>query len=1394
MKRCTLLLVALLAVLPACDSGDSGKSEKKPTAVTDSDVIETNDDQGSAQTDKEKETDNDEDLDKDPCDPNPCKEENRGECKVEEDKAVCLCDSGFHLEGDKCVSDTKKANCKDKAPENGESEVIETDITWDGEKWSEPGDCEWDCKDGFHSEDDETCIANTKKEDCKKVAPANATDTVEKVDVTWDEAKKEWNAPTDCAWECDNTFHKDANNECVSNTKKEDCKKVAPANATDTVVQVDVAWDETNKEWNEPADCAWSCNDTFHTEDNATCIANSKKVDCKKVAPANATDTVVKVDVTWDGIKWTDPAECAWSCNDTFHTEDAATCVADNKQVDCADKAPTNADADIKKVEITWNKSEKKWNDPAECDWNCKADFHTEDNVTCISNTKQIACADKAPENATAIPGNVDVTWNETEKKWNIPADCAWNCDATFHTEDSATCISDTKQVDCLPNNVPANASATVAKVDVTWDGTKWSDPAVCAWTCDSTFHTEDNATCVSNTKQVACTQDGEIANGVWVDADVEITWDTFSKKWTDPALCAINCDSGFYKKGTECRETLVIFNEIRQLTRTADEKAIELLVVKGPIDLRGWGMRTKKAAYGYGSSGTLVFNDVPELAAVPAGTVIVIRNTTDENFVEDGDYSDGKMEFRKSPSYGTPSKFTTDSTFNIDTDGRIYILFSGDINNDDYAVDGVNCAYTSSTKDYGLEIPLFGKRNVYFSNGSDYNNDDLENWTEYLLTDDGVLGGINPNQVKPNSVPVANPGSYINVNVGDTLQLDGSGSSDLDQDDTLTYNWALTSKPAASTATIENPTTVNPTIEPDVEGDYVISLTVNDGKCDSEIVQVTITARPTGTNRAPIANAGNEVTGKPGDAIALDGSASTDGDNDSLTYSWTVNVKPEGAVVTFSDPATATPTATVDKGGVYELQLVVNDGTEDSAPATVKLTASEECVADSCNGHGTCSIVDFKISCACENAEGDFCETCAEGYTENSEGKCVLAGNTCAMVKETITQSGQYEGSTKIMENSYQGNYSKDIFYKLVLDKKYFVNIEVKTDSSDYYRLTDSYLYLDRECGNTETRIDSNDNIDWDNKLSKIGVELEAGEYYIVVEGKYSYSTNKLTEGNFTLDVQFVENPCEPVNPCTDPNRTSCSDANGDGIAECGCDAGFHLEEDTCLPNTKTVSCDDSSTPENATASVIDVESTWNETDGAWNAIPVCEWSCDTGFTKVGDVCEAETVCNTPSNPCTDANKTVCTVTADSYSCGCDNGYEDDGSGTCIPSSYFANTIEETVAVKAITESGIFEGDTSVDGLENNYVKSTNGKGKDVVYKVILEEQKNVTITLSGPKDILLWYGPDAESLYKIDAKSAGKGETTSLSNYGPGTFYIVVDGWGENDNGPYTLNVEIN
>lgn len=110
------------------------------------------------------------------------------------------------------------------------------------------------------------------------------------------------------------------------------------------------------------------------------------------------------------------------------------------------------------------------------------------------------------------------------------------------------------------------------------------------------------------------------------------------------------------------------------------------------------------------------------------------------------------------------------------------------------------------------------------------------------LLALAGCGGGSGSGNSAANTAPTANAGSDLTHMVtGSLVTLSGSGS---DADGApLSYDWAFTSVPTGSNATLSDPTIAQPTFTADKSGTYVLSLTVSDGKVSSSADSVTVVA-----------------------------------------------------------------------------------------------------------------------------------------------------------------------------------------------------------------------------------------------------------------------------------------------------------------------------------------------------------------------------------------------------------------------------------------------------------------------------------------------------------------------------------------------------------------------
>ena len=93
--------------------------------------------------------------------------------------------------------------------------------------------------------------------------------------------------------------------------------------------------------------------------------------------------------------------------------------------------------------------------------------------------------------------------------------------------------------------------------------------------------------------------------------------------------------------------------------------------------------------------------------------------------------------------------------------------------------------------------------------------------------------------------------------------------------------------------------------------------------------------------NKAPVANAGTNQTGVDGDTFDLDGSASTEPDNDPMTYVWTVLEKPDGSAAKVTNAGDVKPKFKPDVKGTYKIQLEVRDGRGLNGKSEVTITAT---------------------------------------------------------------------------------------------------------------------------------------------------------------------------------------------------------------------------------------------------------------------------------------------------------------------------------------------------------------------------------------------------------------------------------------------------------------------
>ena len=220
--------------------------------------------------------------------------------------------------------------------------------------------------------------------------------------------------------------------------------------------------------------------------------------------------------------------------------------------------------------------------------------------------------------------------------------------------------------------------------------------------------------------------------------------------------------------------------------------------------------------------------------------------------------------------------------------------------------------------------------------------------------------GGIDTDTVTvtvdaPNLPPVANAGPDQSVASGDTVTLNGSGSSDTDGT-IASWSWARTGGTRGSTVTMTGANTARPTFIADTLSPgarnitHVFTLRVTDsaGGIDTDTVTVTVTVDA--PNLPPVANAGPDQRVASGVVVQLDGRNSSDNEGEIASWSWRRTGGTFGKSVVMTNANTARPRFIADilpagAGNVFHrftLTVTDHDGAVDTDWVWVRVNAPE--------------------------------------------------------------------------------------------------------------------------------------------------------------------------------------------------------------------------------------------------------------------------------------------------------------------------------------------------------------------------------------------------------------------------------------------------------------------
>jgi len=172
-----------------------------------------------------------------------------------------------------------------------------------------------------------------------------------------------------------------------------------------------------------------------------------------------------------------------------------------------------------------------------------------------------------------------------------------------------------------------------------------------------------------------------------------------------------------------------------------------------------------------------------------------------------------------------------------------------------------------------------------------------------------------------------ANAGVDIVASINETVLLDAKDSNGGNSPINV-YEWKIESKPAISLSEIVSANSAKAYLSADVEGVYIIQLTVinSENKRDTDLLRIVF------VNELPIPKIIEESLPKGetyvvGDEIRLNGLGSRDPDNSPLSYRWQFTSMPKLSASLIQDKNKAAMSFIADVSGSYVINLTVSDG-----------------------------------------------------------------------------------------------------------------------------------------------------------------------------------------------------------------------------------------------------------------------------------------------------------------------------------------------------------------------------------------------------------------------------------------------------------------------------------
>jgi len=149
----------------------------------------------------------------------------------------------------------------------------------------------------------------------------------------------------------------------------------------------------------------------------------------------------------------------------------------------------------------------------------------------------------------------------------------------------------------------------------------------------------------------------------------------------------------------------------------------------------------------------------------------------------------------------------------------------------------------------------------------------------------------------------------------------------------------------AMTSVDVKNATELTATVPPGLTAkEYDITVSNPSGKSRTKTNAFTVISG----NSTPVVKAGSEKTVKSGNAQSFSDATATDADEDDMTYTWSVDSAPEGAIADTdytlaSEKSLKGVTFTPTKPGVYSLKLTATDSNGAKGSDTVRVTVNTD-------------------------------------------------------------------------------------------------------------------------------------------------------------------------------------------------------------------------------------------------------------------------------------------------------------------------------------------------------------------------------------------------------------------------------------------------------------------